>query len=250
MSYKNRILANTQQTILWRSSQAIAVLMMFLVPLQSMAQVVDKPDSLIEAALYDARARDQMKCSLEDAERWCKKALETGRRFRTSDRAERDMAGAFIARSQMLLVEIRGKRQQMHDVSNVLGKLIDDNRLQSANRLLAENKDLACQPLISSIKSELRLRISNVQSLIERGDRMVNVDPREALRFYEQARKADREHPELASKIEAAKQAKRMMPHVSAGKVIGISILLAGLGAAAYYGHEEYEKQKQFKGTR
>jgi hypothetical protein len=250
MSYNTRILASIRQMILWRLNKAVAVLLMLLVPLQSMAQVMAKPDALIEAAMYEARAREQMACSLEDSERWCRKAIETGRGFRTSERAERDMAGAFIAHTEMLLIEIRGKRQQTRDVSRVLSKLIDDNRLQSAERLLAENGDIACQPQISSLKSELQLRLSNVRILIERGDRIVRIDPGEALRFYQQAIKSDTEHPVLISKIDSAKRAKRAMHHGSAGKVILIGALLAGLGGAAYYRYEKYEKQKQLEAAR
>jgi hypothetical protein len=250
MSYKIRVPVSACQYILRWSNQAVAIVLMLLVPLQSMAQVIAKPDSLIEAAMYEARARDRMSCSLQDAERWCRKAIETGRRFRTSNRAERDMAGSFIARAEMLFVEIRGKRQQTRDVSRVLGKLINDNRLQSAEGLLAENADIACQPQISSLKSELQLQLSNVRILIERGDRIVPIDPGEALRFYEQARKADREHPGLTSKIDDAKRDKRAMHPGSAGKAILIGVLLAGLGGAAYYRYEKYEKQKQLEAAR
>jgi hypothetical protein len=129
----------------------------------------------------------------------------------------------------------------------MLGKLMNDNRLQSAERLLAENADLASQPQISSLKSELEHRSSQVQFLIERGDRIVRIDPGGALRFYEQARKADQEHPLLASKIDVANQSKRSMRNGSAGKVILIGLLLAAIGGAAYY---EYEKQKQLNAAR
>jgi hypothetical protein len=70
----------------------------------------------------------------------------------------------------------------------VLDKLINDNRLQSAERLQAENADLMCQPLIASLKAEHQLRLSHAQSLIERGDQIIHIDPGEALRFYEQTR--------------------------------------------------------------
>jgi hypothetical protein len=250
MSYKMRIPVSAWQFILWWSNRTMAILLMLVMPLQCMAQVMGKPDALIEAAMYEARAREQRACSLEDAERWCRKAIEAGRRFRTSDRVEQDMAGAFIARSQMLLIEIRGKRQQTRDVSRMLGILINANRLQSAERLLAENADLACQPQIASLKSELQLRLSKVQFHIERGDRIVHIDPGEALRFYGQAREADPEYPDLASKIDDAKRTKRAMHHGSAGKAILIGLLLAAVGGAAYYGYEKYEKQKQLSTAR
>ncbi|MGA2262807.1 MAG: hypothetical protein ABSH28_15400, partial [Acidobacteriota bacterium] len=247
MSCKMRILARTGHRFLQRSNALVAALLMVFVPLQSMGQSTFRPDALIEAAMYEARARDQMSCCLEDAERWCRKTIETGRRFRSSERAERDMAGALVARAEMLLVEIRSKREQTRDVSRMLGKLMNDNRLQSAERLLAENADLASQPQISSLKSELEHRSSQVQFLIERGDRIVRIDPGGALRFYEQARKADQEHPLLASKIDVANQSKRSMRNGSAGKVILIGLLLAAIGGAAYY---EYEKQKQLNAAR
>lgn len=228
-------------------TRILASLLAVLFPLQALPQSMNKPDALVEAAIYETRAREMQPCNPEEAERWCRKALETARRFRSADQAERDMAGAFIGRTEMLLSQIRLRRELAREVGQALNKLMEDDKLQSAQRMLLQNSDLVCRQEIRSAQSTVQTRQQEVRTLIDHGDRMIQVNPSRAIKLYQQAQKIDREHPLTAEKIHEAKQLKKAHGGSSIGKVIGISLLLAAAGGAAYYG---YERQKQLQAKR
>jgi len=171
-----------------------------------LAQVPRGPDSLVLASAQAAHAQALFeRCSYREAEQWLRRALDSARRFRSSDAVERDTAGSLVARLEIRLAETDKRRRQLDREAAEISRLVSNGWHEIARRRLTQLGPPACD--------------AQFQQLQERLDGPIPEAPA--------THHSDRR---IAAKI---------------GKAVLYLGLLGGIGYAGYVGYQTYKERAQ-----
>jgi hypothetical protein len=173
-----------------------------------------------------------------------RKALGTARHFRSASQTERDTAGAFVGEVQLLLNETRQRRKFLENESTEAAKLLSVNRLETARRRIVEANAPTCDHALQTQRDEIDARSTRARIRAAEATRMLQRDPKAALKLFEQVRNMNAEFPGIDFQIAEAK-ANAHHYHNWGGAVrkvflYGIAITAAGVGA--YFGYQEYRR--------
>ena len=99
------------------------------------AEQTKGPDALIQASTQAAHAQMLLdRCSYRDAEEWLRRALETAHGFRSANSVERDTAGSLVARIEIQLAELQGRRKLLDRGVNEHSRLVSAQAPEPAGR--------------------------------------------------------------------------------------------------------------------
>jgi hypothetical protein len=235
---EDRYSMRTQEEQLGRTFLALAVTLIFTHS-SLIAEQRDHSDKLIEAHGYRVQAERELSanCSLQKAEDWVKRSLETARSYRTPDQMMREDAGVFISGAEILLVQIHERQQSTNQTFQKVQALVARARLQSAIALLRQKNPPTCDPRLERITSEIENADTIARKTIADADAIVERSPKRAITLYYDAARSDSEFPGLAAKIQNAREMEaRNKVGRSSGmaKAMGWIVLVAGLGAIGY----------------
>jgi hypothetical protein len=182
---------------------------------QSVAQNMSGPNRLIEATQYAARAHRDLECSDENtrepivsARTWTEKAIETARRFRTRDKIEQGQAAAFIAREEQTLSALTETQKSLDKAAVAVTKALKAARLDTAARLHADAKSLACDARFQRLGAELVVKQSEFVELVNSGDsELAGGNPSQAIATYIDAHRANADSRDVLLKIQRARAA-------------------------------------------
>jgi hypothetical protein len=222
------------------SGKVVAMLILATFHAPMMAEDLGKADRLVEAAVYASHAREEIGCIA--GEMWAKKALATARRFHSSNQADRDTAGAFLAQTELLLEESRLRRKFLEHVSSEVTRLLTAGQLETAWKQIAQAHPPACDGRLQQQRSDLDTRSAQAKLLEAEAERTMRWDPKSALKLFQRVRSIDSEFPGIDLRIAAAKgsQCHRAWGR-SIGKAALYTVVIAAAGAGAYYGYQQYE---------
>ena len=166
-------------------------------------------DQLIEAATYLARAEEQEKCSVEEARKWTKQALETAKKFRGSSSVERDTAGNFIAKCNLKLAALDQREENLRLSEKAIRKAIKQKRLETAQADFNAADPPTCDAGFQNLAAEIKAGRDTAGNEISTADSLVQQDPKQALSHYDRALQSDVEYPELREKMQHAADLQR-----------------------------------------
>jgi hypothetical protein len=224
------------------------ILVIAILPVDGIyAQKPQPPDTLIEASKYLERGEQEIDCSAGQAERWFKEAQDRLNSFRSSAPIERDTAAVLSAEAAFGRVKAKTRVNALDQAAKKIPKLLNERRVSSALRELnrVKQETPTCDQRFKQWEIDATSRRSAAGRLVKLGDDTIFSDPRSAKRFYSEALKIDAEYPEITAKLTSADAAIRASRKGSpVAKAIGITLLVAGLVAAAYAA-DRYEKRQR-----
>jgi hypothetical protein len=220
--------------------QLLAVLLSLLMCQQSFAQrqvQAKPPDKGIEAAGYLAQADRELTCAPESAKNWAKKALDTLGSARETDPTLRDMLGDLKSQSNLKVAAADKQIALLAGGAKSARASIREGRLLTAASTLRAADPQGCYSGYKAWLAELSDHERQAAGYVRQGEEIVESKPKNALSLYESAGKINNEYAGLQEKKAHANDVELNRPKKHTGRTVAIwLVLLAGLGAAFYFG--------------
>jgi hypothetical protein len=210
----------------------------------SAAAFAQGPDGLAEGTRLAAHALTlEDECKWGEASDWFGKAVTAVKNSRSSRVDQSSVAGNLLATLEIRARDLKERVAEYRQVEQKTAKLLNANRVESADQLLRETAAPGCVVPLVEFEKQVASREALSRGLIRQGDEAVRQNERKAaLQAFDRAAAEDVEAPGLTSGREAA----QALPQGHALRKTVVTLLVVGaLAAGGYYGYEYEQKHNQ-----
>jgi hypothetical protein len=199
------------------------------------------PDGLAQAARLAAHAQTlEDECRWRESGEWLGQAVTALKRVQSPQADQNMAAGNLLATLTIRARDLKDRTALYRRAEQTITKLLHENRVQSADRLLRETAAPACVVSLTQLESVVASREAHSRELVREGNEAVRQHERKAaLRAFDRAAAEDAEAPGLTPGRVTAQALAQGHPF---RKTVVTLLVLGALSAGGYYGHQYEQK--------